>query len=162
MTDQTPAADFVERLRKNAEWRNQNWQTITDPALLRAAADEITRLRAGNAELQRKLREERLKPCRHTTPFEQKAERPDLVAWQTAQSEWFDATILSIVEEYAGWRDKRDAALQRKLDEAVRLMKPFKFISDSEPRTKSGESTLVNINRCRDVAYFLSSIRGNG
>lgn len=57
MTTETPAADVVERLQRNAGWRNEQRQTVTDPALLTEAADEITRLRAENTELQRRLDE---------------------------------------------------------------------------------------------------------
>lgn len=49
------------------------------------------------------------KPCRHTTTAENETERADLHQWQTDQHEWFDATILEIVSEYAAWRDKQEA-----------------------------------------------------
>lgn len=46
------------------------------------------------------------KPCRHTVAAAvEKPKRDDLHQWQTAQSEWFDDTILEIVGEYADWRD---------------------------------------------------------
>lgn len=35
-------------------------------------------------------------------------DRPDIRAWQEAQSQWFDATICEIVSEYAEWRDAQD------------------------------------------------------
>ena len=44
--------------------------------------------------------------CIHTRKaVERLRERSDLIVWQTAQSEWFDPTILEIVSEYAEWRD---------------------------------------------------------
>lgn len=49
------------------------------------------------------------KPCRHTTDAECETARTDLRTWQQDQSEWFDATILEIVSEYAGWRDRTEA-----------------------------------------------------
>lgn len=55
------------------------------------------------------------KPCRHTTNAESETDREDLRAWQTEQSEWFDATILEIVSEYASWRDMRDATAPAEL-----------------------------------------------
>jgi hypothetical protein len=70
--------------------------------------------------------EERLKfsgkPCRHTTEAECKTDRKDLHAWQTEQSEWFDATILEIVSEYAQWRDRHDAAFRKKVSDAMRVV----------------------------------------
>lgn len=38
--------DLVERLRINSGWRNQQWQCVTDPALLTEAADLIEELEA--------------------------------------------------------------------------------------------------------------------
>lgn len=38
--------ELVERLRRNAGWRNMQWQCITDSETLIEAADEITRLQA--------------------------------------------------------------------------------------------------------------------
>ena len=38
--------DLVERLRINSGWRNQQWQCVTDPALLTEAADLIEQLKA--------------------------------------------------------------------------------------------------------------------
>ena len=95
------AADIVE-LREFAETLDY----ADARGMVFGAIREITRLRARVEKLEGKLKAERLKPCRHTTPFEQRSERPDLHAWQTAQSEWFDPTILEIVSEYAAWRDK--------------------------------------------------------
>ena len=37
MTDKT----LIERLRRNAGWRNENYQCVTDPSLLNEAADTI-------------------------------------------------------------------------------------------------------------------------
>ena len=37
-------SDIVERLNKNAGWRNDMWQCVTDPNLLTEAAAEIERL----------------------------------------------------------------------------------------------------------------------
>lgn len=44
MTD-TPGT-LEERLRRNAGWRNERHQCVTDPNLLTEAADEIASLRA--------------------------------------------------------------------------------------------------------------------
>lgn len=41
--------DLVERLCRNAEWRDERYQCVTDPSLLREAAAEIERLRALSA-----------------------------------------------------------------------------------------------------------------
>ncbi|MFD2430952.1 hypothetical protein ACFSUK_28620 [Sphingobium scionense] len=44
--------------------------------------------------------------CRHQAqPGISRSQRPDLQAWQDAQSEYFDDTIIGIVMEYAEWRD---------------------------------------------------------
>ena len=37
--------DIVERLRRNAGWRDDGWRCVTDPNLLIEAATEIERLR---------------------------------------------------------------------------------------------------------------------
>ena len=37
-------------------------------------------------------------------------DRPDLSAWQEAQGEYFDPTILEIISEYAAWRDTHPPA----------------------------------------------------
>lgn len=52
--------DLIERLRKNAGYRDERWQCITDPALLAKAADEIAALRERVAELEGLIRECRL------------------------------------------------------------------------------------------------------
>ena len=39
-------------------------------------------------------------------------EREDLQLWQQDQREFFDATVLEIVSEYAAWRDNQEAAKQ--------------------------------------------------
>lgn len=52
--------------------------------------------------------------CHHTRAASERVEtRPDLEEWQTSQSEWFDATILEIVSEYAEWRDKQQSDTDR-------------------------------------------------
>lgn len=62
------------------------------------------------SKLREDLRAERLKPCRHTRTALAETQRPDIQAWQEAQSEWFDLTILEIVSEYAAYRDQVEAA----------------------------------------------------
>jgi hypothetical protein len=37
--------ELVERLERNAGWRNADWQCVTDPNLLTEASAEIKRLR---------------------------------------------------------------------------------------------------------------------
>lgn len=50
------------------------------------------------------------KGCIHTVKaIERKNERDDINAWQHDQGEFFDDTILEIVSEYAGWRDRQSA-----------------------------------------------------
>ncbi|MGE8142307.1 hypothetical protein ACQKOE_10055 [Novosphingobium sp. NPDC080210] len=67
--------------------------------LIETQVREIERLREA-------LKAERLKPCRHTRTTRSETQRPDLIEWQKAQSEWFDPTILEIVSEYAAFRDR--------------------------------------------------------
>jgi hypothetical protein len=38
--------ELIERLERNAGWRNADWECVTDPNLLTEAAAEIKRLRA--------------------------------------------------------------------------------------------------------------------
>jgi hypothetical protein len=37
--------ELIERLDRNAKWRNEKWQCVTDPNLLTEASAEIKRLR---------------------------------------------------------------------------------------------------------------------
>jgi hypothetical protein len=47
--------------------------------------------------------------CIHTAKAsERTTERADIAAWQEAQSEFFNGTILEIVSEYAEWRDAQE------------------------------------------------------
>lgn len=47
--------------------------------------------------------------CRHAaTGGPSASQRPDLQQWQADRSEYFDSTTLSIVAEYAEWRDSQD------------------------------------------------------
>ena len=50
MLKPTDSAGLVERLNRNAGWRNAQWQCITDPALLTEAAHHIA---AQDAEIAR-------------------------------------------------------------------------------------------------------------
>ncbi|MPT48282.1 MAG: hypothetical protein E2598_07640 [Sphingobium sp.] len=79
------------------------------------------------ARLKGQLRTERLNPCRHTQPdFAGDYDRPDLSAWQADQKEYFNPTILSIVAEYAEWRDRQVETereqLRAKLDGVVKCI----------------------------------------
>lgn len=47
---------LAEQLRRNSEWRNAQWQCITDPALLTEAADHIAALQAEVARKDEALR----------------------------------------------------------------------------------------------------------
>ncbi len=52
MTQPTEAhADIVKQAERNAGWRDERFQCITDPALLLDLAAEITRLRTELAEI---------------------------------------------------------------------------------------------------------------
>ena len=82
--------------------------------MVRFMVDGLASLSASNAEKAIPL-DERKKiiagGCIHTRKAAERAdERTDLTEWQTAQSEWFDDTILEIVSEYAAWRDKQEPA----------------------------------------------------
>jgi hypothetical protein len=48
----------------------------------------------------------------------------------------------------------------------VKALKPFACIADSEPNTPDGESTIVNISRCRDaraaLGKFEAALAGGG
>jgi hypothetical protein len=59
-----------------------------------------------------------------TNTPEPPAVRPDLIQWQTDQSEWFNKTIVEIVGEYAEWRDKQEAALSASLAPTIRQRPP--------------------------------------
>jgi hypothetical protein len=47
--------DLKAQLRRNAGWRNESWQCLTDPALLTKAADTITALQAELAAAQAEI-----------------------------------------------------------------------------------------------------------
>lgn len=57
--------------------------------------------------------------CIHTRKAGESADydRPDLSAWQDAQSEYFDPTILEIVSEYAAWRDAQEARSVKRIED---------------------------------------------
>lgn len=98
------------------------WETIArdDPMrraafdFARAALSTLTPARAEGFKDEAAIRHDERKRiiangCIHTRRRDERMEpRADLNAWQEAQREWFDPTMLEIVAEYAEWRDGQE------------------------------------------------------
>lgn len=103
MTQPTEAhADIVKQAERNAGWRDERFQCITDPALLLDLAAEITRLRTELAEA-------------HT-----RGVKAGLEAW----NHWYDRATADDDCEYLNGEGWGDAAKLRAIDPASAALDP--------------------------------------